>query len=71
MKLLHTFLAFLMTLAICACHGDSAQFSENILFNDDWDFFRMDSSVCMSEMQLIMVLFPNRLLKYNCHTLPV
>lgn len=38
MKLLHTFLAFLMTLAICACHGDSAQFSENILFNDDWDF---------------------------------
>lgn len=63
MKLLHTFLAFLMTLAICACHGDSAQFSENILFNDDWDFFRMDSSVCMSEMQLINGTFPKQAIK--------
>lgn len=63
MKSLNVYLAFFMAFAMCACHGDNVQSSENILFNDDWNFFRMDSSVCMSGMQLINGTFPEQAVK--------
>lgn len=64
MKLLHTFFCFLATfIMICSCREDNIQLSKNILFNNDWDFFRVDSSIQMNETQIINGFFPKQAVK--------
>lgn len=58
MKPIKLLFSMVLTLAIVSCVGNTSYCSNQYLFNEEWSFFRVDSSIHLDESKLIEGDFP-------------